>query len=177
MDHARFDRWTRLLARGATRRRTLAALTALVAGGTAAGRRPTAARSADVDFSGIFCGGFAAIPCPGGYACVDDPGDLCDPEAGGADCGGRCVRDDGEPTNPCAAILCQAGSTCCPNCGGICVPAGVPCSDDFCPGVWCGPVRCGPGEHCCNESCGICTPVGGVCTQQYCGAIPADVPW
>ena len=41
---------------------------------------------------GGFCGGIAGFPCPEGYQCVDDPRDSCDPNAGGADCGGICVR-------------------------------------------------------------------------------------
>jgi hypothetical protein len=40
---------------------------------------------------GQFCGGFAAIQCPEGLSCVDDPKDDCDPNAGGRDCGGICV--------------------------------------------------------------------------------------
>jgi hypothetical protein len=43
-----------------------------------------------------FCGGIAAIRCPSGRVCVDDPTDSCDPSKGGADCGGICVR-----TMPC----------------------------------------------------------------------------
>ncbi len=39
----------------------------------------------------VFCGGFAGIPCPGAGECRDDPSDDCDPEHGGADCGGVCV--------------------------------------------------------------------------------------
>jgi hypothetical protein len=38
------------------------------------------------------CGGIAQIPCPEGYACVDDPRDDCDPNQGGADCAGICVK-------------------------------------------------------------------------------------
>ncbi|KAB5566708.1 hypothetical protein GE09DRAFT_744412 [Coniochaeta sp. 2T2.1] len=40
-----------------------------------------------------FCGGFAGIQCKDGRRkmCVDDPRDDCDPENGGADCGGICV--------------------------------------------------------------------------------------
>lgn len=38
----------------------------------------------------VTCGGFAGIACPGSGTCVDDPGDMCDPKAGGADCGGLC---------------------------------------------------------------------------------------
>lgn len=37
-----------------------------------------------------FCGGIAAIPCPGEGRCADDPTDNCDPADGGADCGGIC---------------------------------------------------------------------------------------
>ena len=37
-----------------------------------------------------FCGGFANIACPVGLTCVDDPNDSCDPQHGGADCGGIC---------------------------------------------------------------------------------------
>jgi hypothetical protein len=37
------------------------------------------------------CGGIAAIPCPTGKACVDDPSDDCNPAKGGADCSGICV--------------------------------------------------------------------------------------
>lgn len=36
------------------------------------------------------CGGFAGIACPGSGQCVDDPTDSCDPQNGGADCGGIC---------------------------------------------------------------------------------------
>lgn len=39
-----------------------------------------------------FCGGIAAIACPSGYSCVDNPDDSCDPEHGGADCGGICIE-------------------------------------------------------------------------------------
>jgi hypothetical protein len=38
------------------------------------------------------CGGIAAFPCDEGYVCVDNPDDSCDPERGGADCGGICVK-------------------------------------------------------------------------------------
>ena len=48
--------------------------------------------NAAADPPGQFCGGFAGIPCPEGYVCVDVPGDGCDPQHGGADCAGRCKR-------------------------------------------------------------------------------------
>ena len=77
-----------------------------------------------------------------------------------------------QQTSNCAAITCLTDSDCCENCGGICVPAGTPCSDDLCgdPGaVPCNQVLCGPDEYCCNESCSICAPIGGGCTEQFCG--------
>ncbi|MFV8749228.1 hypothetical protein ACNOYE_01625 [Nannocystaceae bacterium ST9] len=41
---------------------------------------------------GTMCGGIAGIQCPEGQVCVDDPKDSCDPENGGADCGGICQK-------------------------------------------------------------------------------------
>ena len=41
---------------------------------------------------GQFCGGFAGIPCPEGFVCVDVPGDHCNPSQGGADCAGYCKK-------------------------------------------------------------------------------------
>jgi hypothetical protein len=43
------------------------------------------------EITGEFCGGIAGFPCPTGQTCIDDPRDDCDPESGGADCGGICV--------------------------------------------------------------------------------------
>jgi hypothetical protein len=83
--------------------------------------------------TGPFCGGFAGIACPGAGSCVDDPSDDCDPERGGADCGGVCECQvlalcvegfvfDGSPEvcacvadpsqDPCAAVRCAAGTHC-----------------------------------------------------------------
>lgn len=121
--------------------------------------------------AGRFCGGLIGKPCPKGYTCVDDPSDDCDPEHGGADCGGICVRDD-----PCAVIRCMAGTTCCPNCGGICVADGTKCSDKLCRQETCGSVVCGPGEECCNASCSTCVPHGYACTQQACVDPPEPGP-
>jgi hypothetical protein len=53
--------------------------------------------------AGPFCGGIAAIRCPGAGSCVDDWRDDCDPAHGGADCGGVC-------TCSAAAVLCLAGT-------------------------------------------------------------------
>jgi hypothetical protein len=111
------------------------------------------------------CGGFAGVPCAPGFTCVDDPRDTCDPARGGADCSGICVQI---APNPCAGILCRAGTTCCPACGGVCIPGDVPCSIALCPRELCGPVVCPPGTVCCNSSCGICTPPGGACILIAC---------
>ena len=105
------------------------------------------------DGAAEFCGGIANISCPGAGSCVDDPTDSCDPQRGGADCGGRCV---------CAASgLCVEGSRWDDSpevCG--CVPdAG---------GAGCGDNTCAAGEFCCNASCGICAPRGGACIQIAC---------
>ena len=42
--------------------------------------------------SSVFCGGIAGIQCPKGMVCIDDPRDNCNPNSGGADCGGICVE-------------------------------------------------------------------------------------
>jgi hypothetical protein len=83
--------------------------------------------------SAPFCGGFGGFECPGAGSCVDDASDDCDPDNGGADCGGLCecnvlqlcipgfVFDESaavcecvpEPeTNPCALVDCFPNQTC-----------------------------------------------------------------
>jgi hypothetical protein len=57
----------------------------------------TAALEEGKKADGQFCGGFAAIQCPEGYTCVDDPKDDCDPAQGGADCGGICQQEPKKP--------------------------------------------------------------------------------
>jgi hypothetical protein len=169
MDQTRFDKLTRALARRGSRRTALAGAAAITA--AAIVRRAAGATTAPdwhMGFPGSFCGGIVGIGCPAGYDCVFDPS-VCDPANGGADCGGRCQP---ATTNPCAAMLCQQGTDCCPNCGGICVPAGTTCSDALCAGEPCGRNVCPAGEVCCNESCGICTPPGGMCPMIAC--LPDD---
>jgi hypothetical protein len=116
-----------------------------------------------------FCGGIAGFPCPDGQTCIDDPSDDCDPQNGGADCGGICV-DEPPPTfcGGFAGIRCPEGQTCIDDpsdecdpqnggadCGGICIDAGETC----------GEVTCGAGTVCCNPVMGICTKPGMVCIQ------------
>lgn len=113
--------------------------------------------------SGPFCGGIAAIQCPGAGSCIDDPSDDCDPANGGADCGGVCecnalalciegsVFDESpdvcacvpaEPElDPCAAVRCAAGTHC------EVVGEGAICAPDE-PVDPCAAVLCGPGKHC-----------------------------
>lgn len=81
-----------------------------------------------------FCGGIAAFECPGAGSCVDDPADDCEPEGGGADCGGLCECN--------VRALCVEGNVfdaspevC------ACVPA-EPEIDA------CALVRCAAGTHC-----------------------------
>jgi hypothetical protein len=83
------------------------------------------------------CGGFAGIACPDGLECVDDPSDDCDPEHGGADCGGICVVPEPRP----------------PACGGIAArpcPKGLTCVDD-------------PGDDC---DPAIGADCGGICVKR-----------
>lgn len=118
------------------------------------------------------CGGFANLPCPAGYTCVDDPSDGCDPNNGGADCGGYC-RKPNKCQNPARQYVSHSPATCqlvkffcapglvffSDECGCGCEPpTAAPCGNNF----------CGNGEYCCNESCGICAPLNGFCTQQAC---------
>jgi hypothetical protein len=118
---------------------------------------------------GEFCGGIAGIPCPEGFICVDDPRDDCDPKTGGADCGGICVRKDGQP---CGRTRCGPGEYCCnPSCG-VCAPEGGACAAIVCEpepgGERCGKTICPRGQVCCNASCGICTPPHAACIMIAC---------
>jgi hypothetical protein len=132
-----------------------------------------------------FCGGIAGIDCPGSGTCVDDPSDGCDPERGGADCGGicecnvraLCVRGSvfdpspdvcacvpQEPENPCAALLCPALSTCEVVDGkGVCTPI----ETTFCGGI--AALPCPGSGSCVDNPSDDCDPerggadCGGIC--------------
>jgi hypothetical protein len=104
----------------------------------------------------VACGGFAARPCPGAGVCEDNPNDSCDPNHGGADCGGLCAC---KGPVPCPPGQTWDGST------KICACV---------PGVkeTCGATVCTDGQVCCNASCGICAPKGAACTAIACAAPP-----
>jgi hypothetical protein len=56
------------------------------------------------------CGGFTGQPCPVGQQCIDDPRDNCDPNAGGSDCSGICVKQACDPRRICGqTITCVDG--------------------------------------------------------------------
>lgn len=160
MDDVKFDTWTRTLGRPSSRRSALTVLAGSVA--AILGRRSAFAQT---EGPGMACGGLMGLTCPDGYVCVDDPNDACDPAAGGADCIGVCVL---QSDNPCAATTCLQGMSCCPLCGGVCLPPDVACTEDVCAGQPCNQVTCGAGEYCCNESCSLCAPIGAMCIELYC---------
>jgi hypothetical protein len=70
-----------------------------------------------------FCGGIAGFQCPAGKKCIDNPRDSCDPNNGGADCGGICV-----PEQDCRTTGCASGQYC-TFCwfNYACVPVGALC--------------------------------------------------
>lgn len=76
-----------------------------------------------------FCGGIAGFPCKEGEICVDDPRDNCDPDRGGADCPGICIKDRTRGEK-CGELVCPKGTHGC-NCAcknAACVPEGMVCA-------------------------------------------------
>lgn len=72
------------------------------------------------------CGGFAGLQCTDPDAqCMDDPTDDCDPNAGGADCGGICISKGDD----CRVTGCTGGKACAPCMSGSwsCVAEGGDC--------------------------------------------------
>ena len=115
-----------------------------------------------------FCGGIANIPCPDGQSCIDDPNDGCDPNAGGADCGGICI----DPPQPAfcggiAGLPCPEGQSCVDDPSDDCDPntGGADCGGMCVTTETCGDAQCAPGFVCCNPLRGICTKPGMVCIQ------------
>jgi hypothetical protein len=142
---------------------------------------------------GPFCGGFAGIACPGAGSCVDDPTDDCDPERGGADCGGTCacqvlalcvegsVFDDSPEvcacvpapeSDPCALVDCPPDR---PRCEvvdgeGVCREAPPAPDGPFCGGF--AGIQCPGAGSCIDDPTDDCDPerggfdCGGVCACQ-----------
>ncbi len=84
----------------------------------------------------IFCGGIAGIPCPDGLTCIDNPTDSCDPDCGGADCGGFCVEVEGSFCGGIAGFQCPDGYQCFDDTGDSCSPlcGGADCAG-FCAAI------------------------------------------
>jgi hypothetical protein len=95
----------------------------------------------------VHCGGIAGIQCPGGGRCVDDPSDSCDPNNGGADCGGicqcietvSCIIGDVFDSSPgvCACVP-KSPPNCPPVCAIYCAYGNVPDANG-CPTCACNP--------------------------------------
>ncbi len=93
------------------------------------------------------CGGIAGIPCPGAAQCVDDPSDSCDPNHGGADCGGICqcveavlciVGDVFDASPGVCGCVPQPPATCPPVCAIFCAYGNVRDANG-CPTCTCNP--------------------------------------
>lgn len=141
----------------------------------------------------VFCGGIAGFPCPGMGRCVDNPSDDCDPNNGGADCGGFCscienvackrgTTFDSSPEvcacvpdpsqDPCASVRCKAGTHCEVNGDNAnCVPD-RPCggiANITCPGA--GTCVDNPNDNCDPKQGGA--DCGGLC---QCNALGFCIP-
>jgi hypothetical protein len=126
-----------------------------------------------------FCGGIAGFPCPPGLTCIDDPNDDCDPNQGGADCKGMCIREE-QPLK-CAGFTGES----CPD-GYECVDAPDDCDPENggadCPG-FCRPA---PGEACMSDAdcvvigapCQVCPDGTAACPRSSCtnGQCQAEFP-
>ena len=103
--------------------------------------------SADGGATGPTCGGIAGKACPGMGRCVDNPNDSCDPQKGGADCGGICSCVE--------TVLCTKGS-----------------KFDSSPSV----CACVPEKPACGPVCLIYCPFGNVLDAQGCPTCACNKP-
>jgi hypothetical protein len=148
------------------------------------------------------CGGIAALQCPDSQVCVDSPDDGCDPNNGGADCGGFCAAFGAAPTcGGIAAIQCDKGLLCVDapsdgcdpatgaDCGGVCISAA---DTVMCGGI--AAIQCSSGFSCVDDPRDDCDPAaggadcGGVCapdsdkgvdcnlSQILCKRLPPECP-
>jgi hypothetical protein len=104
----------------------------------------------------VRCGGIAGATCPGFGRCVDDPSDSCDPNAGGADCGGICQCIDNvdcaagtvfDSTPSVCTCVKASPHTCGPVCDIFCAYGSV-LDADGCPTCTCNPPPGGPKVGC-----------------------------
>jgi PrcB C-terminal/Antistasin family len=112
----------------------------------------------------VRCGGFGNFPCPSASdQCVDDPSDSCDPDHGGADCGGicQCVQKAAcaagtrfDSSLAVCACVADAPKVFCGGIAGIACPGAGKCIDD-------------PSDSCDPRNGGA--DCGGICT---CAPIP-----
>jgi hypothetical protein len=116
----------------------------------------------------VRCGGIANIACPGVGRCVDDPNDSCDPNAGGADCGGicscvqnvACTADTKFDSSPSVCACVPIKPVCPPVCAIYCQYGNVPDANG-CPTCQCNPpppdlcatLKCASGTHCDSGKC------------------------
>jgi hypothetical protein len=117
------------------------------------------------------CGGIAAFPCPEGLICADNPDDGCDPQAGGADCGGICLPI------LCLGftkVMCPIDHYCVYGYSPLC-PSG---EGGFCGGI--NGIPCVEGLHCVDDPADTCDPqaegndCGGLCAQPPVCPDPSD---
>ena len=115
----------------------------------------------------VRCGGIAARPCPDGAMCVDDPTDNCDPNNGGADCGGVCTKKIA--CGGFAGLACPDGMSCVDDPSDECDPddGGADCIGVCAPEPACDP------ELMCTQ---VITCVDGKLYPTGCGPANCDEP-
>ena len=123
---------------------------------TAPGNEPTALG----EKTNQRCGGPGTAMCPSGYACMDDPNDVCDPKKDGSGCAGICMATSCGASASCAggfACVDDPNDSCDPNstgatCPGICVASKL----ERCGGL--ANQKCPAGKHCIDDVGDSCNP-------------------
>ena len=134
----------------------------------AAGTGVSAVGECDADAPPSFCGGIAGIQCPEGEVCVANPDSTCDPELGGADCGGLCVPEPAECEPVLCELYCEYGFA--ENDDGCAVCSCAPPPGQFCGGI--GSIPCPEGQVCVANPDSACDPelggadCGGLCIVE-----------
>jgi len=114
------------------------------------------------------CGGLTGAGCPGQGTCTDDPRDGCDPQKGGADCGGvctcvqnqACAKDAQFDSSPAVCACVPSKPMCGPVCDIYCEFGNVTdangcltCACNPPPTDPCATVKCAAGTHCAAGKC------------------------